>query len=249
MTRIGAQLYTVRKLLTTNENIQTTLTAIKALGYDTVQLYGSVEQMEACAQGAEAAGLAICGALVSMTVCEEQASQLFRICKQYRIPDIGISSSPKECTQTESYIRRVNAFAAKARQEGFTFSYHNHGHEFIKPEGKETVMDRFLQGFDANAVDFMPDTYWIHDGGCDVRHFLEQTKYRVRLLHLKDLKRTPQGHTFAELGNGNLWFKGILDTALACGIREFIVEQDICDGDPLDSLRQSYTYLKTLLEG
>ena len=109
-------------------------------------------------------------------------------------------------------------------------------------------MSRFLKEFDAKTVDFMPDTYWLHDGGYDVRYFLEQTKGRVKYLHLKDMKRTEQGHFFAEIGNGNLYFEGIIKTAIDCGIRNFIVEQDECDGDPIESLKQSYKNITAILE-
>jgi sugar phosphate isomerase/epimerase len=75
---------------------------------------------------------------------------------------------------------------------------------------------------------------------------LESLKGRVRILHLKDMKRTADGPTFAEIGQGNLNWQGILDVANAIGVRHCIVEQDQCDGDPLDSIRMSYEYLKNL---
>jgi hypothetical protein len=36
-----------------------------------------------------------------------------------------------------------------------------------------------------------------------------------------------------------------LALAKSLGIRHYIVEQDACPGDPLESLRQSYDYLRT----
>ncbi len=248
MRNVGAQLYTVRNTLTTNEEIQRTLQAIKEIGYDSVQLFGPVELIENCARYAEETGLGIVGVLADINICEEQERKLFEICGQYNISDIGVSSRFSECRDAEAYIRRINAFASRAKNAGFTFSYHNHGHEFIKLDCGETAMALFLKGFDAETVDFMPDTYWLHDGAYDVRYFLEQTKGRVKILHLKDMKRTEQGQTFAEVGNGNLYFKGIVKTALDCEINNFIVEQDVCQGDPIDSLKQSYQHIKMLLE-
>ena len=70
---------------------------------------------------------------------------------------------------------------------------------------------------------------------------------KIKILHLKDMKRDADGPTFAELGVGNLNLKGIVKTAQAAGIEIFIVEQDRCDGDPLVSARISIDYLKTLL--
>lgn len=248
MRNIGAQLYTVRNTLTTNEEIQRTLQAIKEIGYDSVQLFGPIELIENCARYAEETGLGIVGVLADSNTCEERERKLFEICGQYKISDIGVSSKFSECRDAGAYIRRINAFASRAKNAGFTFSYHNHGHEFIKLDCGETAMALFLKGFDAETVDFMPDTYWIHDGGYDVRYFLNQTKNRVNILHLKDMKRTEQGHTFTEVGNGNLYFKGIIKTAFDCGIKHFVVEQDRCEGNPIESLSQSYKYVIGLWE-
>lgn len=245
---IGAQLYTVRSLLNTEAQMQHTFERIKEIGYTSVQLFGSVGQLEKYAKFSLAAGLSVAGILVDLPTCLSCGQALFELCNRYGIPDIGVSTNPKECEDPQAYVQALNAFAQTARQAGFTFSYHNHGHEFIRQADGKTAMDHFLEGFNPETVDFMPDTYWLHDGGYDVRHFLEQTKNRVRILHLKDLKRTSQGHTFAEIGNGNLYFKGILETALACGITQFVVEQDSCDGDPLDSLQQSYRCIQKLTE-
>ncbi len=248
MKRIGVQLYTVRDLLGTKNEIHGTLAEIKKIGYDSVQLFGSLEFAQACAEGAKANGLAITGALLEMNTCEANEQALFKLCRSYQIKDIGISSGFSDCAEPDAYIGRVNAFARRAKDAGFTFSYHNHSHEFIALASGEIPMERFLEGFDPETVDFMPDTYWIHDGGCDVRHFLERTKGRVKILHVKDMKRIEQGHTFAEVGNGNLYFAGIIKTALDCGIEHFVVEQDICPGNPIDSLAQSYKTIKALLE-
>ena len=248
MANIGAQLYTVRKLLTTDYKIESTFAEIKRIGYQSVQLYGSIELIEKYAKFAKAIDLEVVGVLADLDTCENNESKLFEICNQYGISDIGISSRFSEFHNMDTYIAGVNAFAKKAKKSGFSFSYHNHGHEFIRLIDGKTAMDRFLKELDAETVDFMPDTYWLHDGGYDVRYFLEQTKGRVKILHLKDMKRTEEGHTFAELGNGNLYFEGIINTALNSGITNFIVEQDICEGDAIESLKQSYQFIKSLLE-
>lgn len=248
MANIGAQLYTVRKLLTTDYKIESTFAEIKRIGYQSVQLYGSIELIEKHTKFAKTIGLDVVGVLADLETCEKNERKLFEICNQYGISDIGISSRFSEFNNMDMYVARVNAFAKKAKNSGFSFSYHNHAHEFIRLADGKTAMDRFIKEFDAETVDFMPDTYWLHDGGYDVRHFLEQTNGRVKILHLKDMKRTEDGHTFAELGNGNLYFEGIINTALNCDITNFIVEQDICEGDTIESLKQSHKFIKSLLE-
>lgn len=109
-------------------------------------------------------------------------------------------------------------------------------------------MELFIEGFDSETVDFMPDTYWIQNGGADIRHIIEKLRGRVKIIHLKDMKRTPGGQTFAEIGYGNLYFEGIIETALDCGIKQFVVEQDECDGNPIDSLKKSIEYLNSIKE-
>lgn len=60
MNQIGLQLYTVRELL--KEESQTVFDAIKAIGYDRIQLFGprgSIERAAPWARGALTAGLSL----------------------------------------------------------------------------------------------------------------------------------------------------------------------------------------------
>ena len=246
MKTIGAQLYTVREQLNTPDQARETIARIKELGYESVQLFGSVTQAKLFAQAAREAEMPIVGLLSDLGNCEQEQEALFSLCQEYGIGDIGISCGPLDDAGAKAFIPRVNSFAKKAREAGFTFSYHNHGHEFIRTDCGKTVMELFLEGFDPALVDFMPDTYWIHDGGFDVRRFLELAAGRVKILHLKDLKRTAQGHTFAEIGSGNLYFPGILKLAEEIGVEHLVVEQDICERDPLECLKKSVGYLRDL---
>jgi sugar phosphate isomerase/epimerase len=74
------------------------------------------------------------------------------------------------------------------------------------------------------------------------------------LLHLKDkAKDAPVQYTedvprtaFKEVGSGVLDFPAILKAAPAAGVKHYFVEQDQTPGDPLDSLRKSFEYLKTV---
>jgi sugar phosphate isomerase/epimerase len=52
--------------------------------------------------------------------------------------------------------------------------------------------------------------------------------------------------TFKEVGSGTPDFPAILKAAPAAGVRHYFVEQDQTPGDPLDSLRKSFDYLKTI---
>ena len=240
---LGLQLYTVRHKMTDRESIRDTLMKIKEMGYECVQLASSVENMEITAKVCKEIGLSAVGLLGNIDMCETDGDKLFEIARICGATDIGISSGMK--TEEEAYdvIRRANAFAKKARANGFSFSYHNHSNEFIRGERCRTLMQLLIEGFDPNLVDFMPDTYWLQHGGADVRAFLESIEGRVKILHLKDMKRTVDGPTYAEIGVGNINFKGIIESAEKIGVAHYIVEQDKCDGDSLTSAEMSYNYI------
>ena len=57
------------------------------------------------------------------------------------------------------------------------------------------------------------------------------------------MKRTADGPTYAEIGVGNINFKGIIESAEKIGVAHYIVEQDKCDGDSLTSAEMSYNYI------
>ena len=48
------------------------------------------------------------------------------------------------------------------------------------------------------------------------------------------------------MGNGTLDIAKALRAAQAAGVKHYFVEQDQTPGDPVDSLRQSYRYLRKL---
>ena len=242
----GLQLYTVRSCMTDSISAENTIKRIAEMGYESVQLAGSIEDVELIADVCARLKMPCIGILVGIDLCENYTERLFKCARLVGASDIGISSSAKNAEMAESIIKRANAFAKIAKSEGFTFSYHNHSNEFIRTENGKTVMELFIEGFDKELIYFMPDTYWLQHGGVDVRHFIEENSDRIKLIHLKDMKRTPEGVTFAEIGQGNLYFEGIIDTAKKAGIDKFIVEQDKCDGDSLESAKISIDYLKSI---
>ncbi len=244
MKYIGAQLYTVRDLLGSDEQTVETLKKIKDLGYTSVQFFGGADRIISMGKAAKAAGLQVIGNLSDLKTYLSMGDEIFELAEKYGVSDLGISSFITDEDEVKQFIKDANTFAKKAKEKGFTFSYHNHANEFIKLPSGKTVMDLLLEGFDPDCVDFMPDTYWLAVGGMDVRKFLELTKGRVKILHLKDFEYTLKGPKFAEVGKGNLCFKEIIETAKELGIEHFAVEQDFCDGDQLESLKLSVEYLK-----
>lgn len=244
---LGLQLYTVRDKMKDEASAVCALNEIKNMGYECVQLAGNMETVEIATSACEKTGMRAVGILVGMNECESFGEELFACAKRCGATDIGISSGMKTEAEAFDIINRANAFAKKAKEQGFSFSYHNHSNEFIRGESGKTLMQLLLEGFECDLVKLMPDTYWLQHGGVDVRAFLEYVSGRVKILHLKDMKRTPEGPTFSEIGAGNMNFKGILSEAKKIGVEHFIVEQDKCACDSLDAAHISCEFLRKIL--
>lgn len=88
--------------------------------------------------------------------------------------------------------------------------------------------------------------------GVDAAEFIRNQASRVELVHLKDrAKGTPihydiatvPNETYRELGSGDLPLGNILQAVSRSSARHLFVEQDFSK-DPIQSLRQSYEFLK-----
>lgn len=240
---LGIQLYTIRDKMSDRESIRSALLKIKEIGYECVQLAGALDNMIIIAEECSKINLNVMGILTNIDLCEQNEDKLFEIAKTCNAKDIGISSSIFTDDDAYDLISRANAFAKKAKANGLSFSYHNHSNEFIRGNCGKTLMQLLIEGFDEKLVDFMPDTYWLQFGGIDVRAFIEKLSGRIKILHLKDMKRTAEGITYAEIGSGNINFNGIIEVSKKADIEYYIVEQDKCDVDSLLSAQTSYNYI------
>lgn len=148
---------------------------------------------------------------------------------------------------------KMNHAAELCQKAGLKFAYHNHAFEFGGNKG-ERAIDIFRERLDPKLVSLEMDVFWASVAGQDPVEMLKEWKGRVALLHLKD---KPKGFpvqysesvprdTFREVGSGSLDFKAIVNAAPAAGVKHYFVEQDQTPGDPIESLRKSFDYLKTL---
>ena len=245
MDKFGLQLYTLRSELST-EDAASAMKRVKDLGYSYVQVAGDLATIERTALLAKEMGLEVIGCASSIDYILADFDEAVRVHKAIGAFDIGVSASFKTAEAVEEYIVKANALADRLAEHGLSFSYHNHAKEFIRMENGKTPYDMLIEGLTSKNAYFMPDTYWIQYGGADIKYYIERLKGRIKILHLKDAKMTFDGLTFAEIGNGNLRWDSIIDAAKASGVEYYVVEQDKCDGSPLDSIKVSADYLKCI---
>jgi sugar phosphate isomerase/epimerase len=139
----------------------------------------------------------------------------------------------------------LNRMGEVCVSHGLQFCYHHHDFELVKFNGKYGL-DILLEESDPAHVQLEADTYWLEFGGEDPATYLRRWPGRVPLLHLKDMTHT-QPPTFGEVGTGLLDWPSIFEAAESVGTQWYIVEQDICAGDPFESLRISLEQLRSLL--
>ncbi len=164
------------------------------------------------------------------------------------LEQIGPLISADDWKATAAFL---NAKAAALQKVGLRLSYHNHNVEF-RPIGSSCGLEILLDETDPKLVHFEMDVGWVAAGGADPIKILEQRKGRFRMMHVKDLMATTKANYAmqqdpAEVGNGMLPWRKILDVAYATGVRKFFVEQEPpFKGDPFDSIAISAKYLSAI---
>lgn len=251
LSQVAAQLYTLRDHCQTSTALADSASKLRQIGYRAVQVsgIGPIDDAEV-ARIMAGEGLVICAthepAPQLLTAPEQAIERLMRLgCKLTAYPyprDIDLSSPD----QVQRLAVRLDEVGQQFRTQGLQLGYHNHALEFVR-YGEATVLDYlFAQTRPENLVAEL-DTYWVQFGGGDVVEWCRRMRGRLPFIHLKDYVFTASNQpTYGEIGAGNLDFTRIIAAAEESGCEWFIVEQDTCPGDPFDSLKQSFEYLRKL---
>lgn len=252
ISQIAAQLYTVRNLCKTPDDLAKTLSKLREIGYEAVQVSGVPESISAgeIRRLTDAEGLKICATHEPGDRIRREPAKVVE-----RLHTLGTAHTAypypadvdfNDVASVKAMVSDLDAAGAVLRENGCTLSYHNHAVEFLRI-GDETLMDYIFRATASENLAFELDTYWVQAGGCDPIAWIRKVAGRCPLLHLKDFGYGADNKPFfAEVGSGNLNMPGIIEAAAAGGTEWFIVEQDTCPGDPLVSLEISFRYLSGL---
>ena len=252
---LGVQLYTVRNTLT--KEPAKDLKAIEDIGYKEVEVvYATLEAIWPALQQTQ---LKAVSAHVDTALFMEGGGKLddaIGSLKQKGFSFIVLPYVPpseRGGADTFKHLAEVlNKAGAKAKAAGLTCCYHNHAFEFEPMDGT-TGLDIMLAATDKNLVHLELDIFWVSVAGHDPVELMKKYSNRIALLHLKDkaaglpvqFNENVPKPTFKEIGNGSIDIPAVLAAAKHMPIKNYFVEQDQTPGDPIDSLRQSYTYLSS----
>lgn len=194
---------------------------------------------------------------------EKDLDRIIDVNKKLGVTYVRDSLIPKTCIHNEDgYYKAaedLNHYGKLLKEQGLKLYYHNHHFEFEKYHGK-TGFELLTENTDPEYVGFELDVHWISRAGQNPVDWINRLSNRVDLVHLKDYRiYFPDGEPspdifhreqciqFAEIGEGNLDMKSIIEASLKAGAIYLPIEQDQTYGrDPFDCVRTSVKNLKEL---
>jgi len=180
----------------------------------------------------------------------DKIKQIAENCKYYDVDNVTIGGSNVISSFWMGYgnngsydsmmkdIEAMDKLVDLFGKEDIALMYHNHYQEFTVEYKGVSVMDYYLTQID-QRLRLKLDVGWVYVGGLDPVEYMEKTKERIGLLHVKDFTEMIQPRYlngdeseantdfgFTAVGTGMLDLKGIFKKAIEIGIEYAIVEQD-----------------------
>lgn len=182
-------------------------------------------------------------------------------CKYIRIGMISIDCLGSKDKIVE-YTKELNEMGRRLKEEGLELYYHNHHVEFSKYDGKY-LLEIMAEESDPEYLGFELDVHWLQRAGVNPLEWIKKLEGRTKIIHIKDyrisktldlsgglegiMRSMSDMVQFAEIGEGNLDIKAIINLADDTGVEHIFIEQDDTYGkDPFESLNISAKNLRDM---
>lgn len=257
--KLGAQLFSLRTFLETEQGTLDVFKSCKAMGYESIQYSGKViatlDDARLIRRAADEAGILLentsFGAQEIMDDPKAVIEKMNIMGSTYTM----VGAMPKDYRGsregTETFIAKMEEPLKVLQDGGKIMTYHNHNFEF-KP---------FECGGDAMTVladkcqswQFMLDVCWAVHGGADPLQVMDMLgAERLHQVHFKDMtaeKTEKGGPVFCPCGSGIVDLPAFYEKCKAFGVTVGFVEQDnaVNAEDPLHEMEQSCRYLRKLM--
>lgn len=247
ISRIGLQLYTVRK--NTERDLAATLQQVAAIGIKEVEFAGYFNQTPTQLKTLlKELNLAVPSAHISLetlrTNLPKAIDEAKTIGHQYLVLAYLAENERKSLDNYKKLADLLNQSGEQCRRAGLQIAYHNHDFEFKQMDG-QIPYDLILAETDSGLVKMEMDLYWIVKAGFDPLTYFDKYPQRFPLVHVKDMDATPN-KAFTEVGRGTIDFKKIFAKSKQAGIKHYFIEQDETPGEPIESVKISLDYLRNL---
>lgn len=244
MAHFGLQLYTLRDRM--QQDFIGTLEQVAEIGFEGVEFAGfgglSATEMRATLDRLGLRGVSAHIGLGELDKVNEVAEYGKIIGLQYVVcPWLD----PSMRDNYPDLVKHLADLGQRYAQHGLTLCYHNHDFEFAVKIGDSYAFDYLFGSTNPSHVQVELDAYWVEKAGLTATDYIKKYEGRTPLLHLKDM-RADEHKSFAELGHGTLPIRSFIEEGEQHGVKWFFVEQDVCPGDALDSVKISHQHLRQL---
>lgn len=244
LSRIGVQLYTVRRAM--QESVERTLEQVARIGYKEVEFAGYFGRPAKDIRALlDANGLTAPSAhSADLNAIRNRFAQVLDDATTIGHRYVICASLPRSEQTTDGYRRvaaEFNRAGEQAAKVNVTFGFHNHDGEFAAL-GDTTGYDVLLAECDPKLVTMQMDLFWTVKAGRDPLVYFAKHPGRFSSVHVKDMAA---GGTMVDVGAGQLPFDRYFAKSGQAGIRHYFVEHD-SPADPMASIAASYRFLRAL---
>ena len=249
--RLAAQINGIKAYIKTLTDFGASMHRIREIGYTAVQIDtphitpGVPLDCAEIKRLVDEAGLTICNthipweklvADIEGTISQHQLWE----CEHVAIPSLPIERRTQGEEGYRLFAAEASQFGQQLAEAGLTLSYHNHSFELAR-FGSQTGLEIIFDESNPPYLSAEIDTYWIQHGGGDPADWIRKMSSRIPVVHFKDMVILEDGsQAFAEVGEGNLNWPAILAATEESQVSWIVVEQDVCQRDPFESLQISY---------
>jgi len=234
--RVGLELYSMRKEL--DRDVPGALSLVRRMGFTEVEiamLHGLSANEFAAAL--KAAGLKATSMAAGYEDLQAKLDLVKERAEEFLAKWVVLAWIPHSGDFTVEIAKRVarkmNEWGESLEKNGRRLAYHPHGYEF-GPEPNGSPFDVLLEETNPKAVFFEVDTFWAEMAGQNCTQLITRLGSRVRLLHLKDLRRGVQtvftgaaaDEDSVALGDGVIDWRGVLAAAQRAGVERYFIEDD-----------------------
>lgn len=267
---IGYQLYSAREECA--KDLLGVMKQLKALGYDAVEFAGFYGHTAEEIKGmlAEAGLVAISDHVPYAAIVADMfgviRDHLTIGCKYIAIPYLGDEDRPGQ-PGFAAVLRTINKFGKLCKAAGIQLLYHNHDFEFVTISG-QFGLDFIYDVVGEEYLQTELDMCWVKYAGQNPAEYVKKYAGRCPVVHLKDYvgvksgdknpyaligdesseeKQDTTAFEFRPVGYGCQNVPEVVESAIACGAKWFVVEQDQSPTrPPLEAAKMSIETLKKI---
>ena len=211
MARKAVQQFMLGSVLKKEASVRETLAAVKAAGYDSIELcgfmlhpMGFVIRLLTKAAGmpvgsggnldweklVRESGLNVVSVHQDLGSIERDTTAVAEEAKRFGTDTVVITGMYRFDYGSEEAVqelsRRLNAAGKALSEQGIRLLYHNHNCELRKVNADRCAYDILLEETDPDYVNFEFDSYWFTEGGADAKLWMRRLGNRMKLWHIND---------------------------------------------------------------